>query len=110
VWIIDGTPIELVVGDDVQKAAREGLLAEMRLQVKVSDMDESEGITIKVNGVPVPAADIERVAEDSFEATVSAPPLRQGINHIVILPGPGSLGRLSSAVTWLELSVRYKHD
>jgi len=46
VWIIDGTPIELVVGDDVQKAAREGLLAEMRLQVKVSDMDESEGITL----------------------------------------------------------------
>jgi len=70
--------------------------------------DESEGITIKVNGVPVPAADIERIAEDSFEATVSAPPLRQGINHIVILPGPGSLGRLSSAVTWLELSVRYE--
>jgi len=60
VWIIDGTPIELVVGDDVQKAAREGLLAEMRLQVKVSDMDESEGITIKVNGVPVPVADIAR--------------------------------------------------
>ena len=132
VRLIDGTPIELVVGDDVEKAAREGLLAGMRLEMKVSNLDENEGITVKINGVRVPASNIQRLAEDRFAgrryaprqsgtsleplagdcfaATVSAPPLRQGINQIVILPGPHSIGRLSAAVTWLELSVRYKHD
>lgn len=120
--LIYGTPIEIVVGDDVQKAAREGLLAEIRLQVKVANMDGSEEIRIQINGVPVPAIDIQRVAQDSFEALVQAPPLRRGINAIVILPGLHSVGRMPnteaqratggfvSTVEGLDLSVRYKHE
>ncbi len=120
VWLIEGTPIQLVVGDDVQKAAHEGLLDEMRLQVQVSNMDESEGITIMINDVPVSVADMERVAPDSFEALVQAPPLRRGINEIVVLPGLNSVARIPntiqgeakfvSTVEGLDLSVRYKHE
>ncbi len=110
VRLIDGTPIELVVGDDVQKGTEDAILEEMRLKVKVGNMDESEGITIKINGISVPRENIERVNGETFEAVVTAPPVHQGINHIVVLPGLNSIGRLSSTVTWLELSVRYKHD
>ncbi len=125
VRLIGGTPIELVVGDDLAKAARQGILAEARLQVKVANVDESEGITIRVNGVSVPAESIGRVSEagpvtalfshykaegDTFEAVVTAPPVQRGINHITVLPGPGCIGRLSSTVTWVELLVRYQHD
>jgi len=108
--LIDGTPIELVVGDDVQKATQQAMLAEMRLQVKVGNMDESEGITINMNGAAVPVENIKRVDKETFEAVVTAPPVRRGINQIVVLPGVNSIGRLSSTVTWLELSVRYKHE
>ena len=47
---------------------------------------------------------------DSVFAMVQAPPLRRGINQIVVLPGPNSIGRLSSTVTGLEVWVRYKQD
>ncbi len=110
VRLIDGTPIELVVGDDIEKAMREGILEEMRLQVKVSNMDENEGITIKINGAAVPVENTKRVDAETFEAVVTAPPVRRGINQIAVLPGVNSIGRLSSTVTWLELSVRYRHD
>ncbi len=110
VRLIDGTPIELVLGDDLAKAARQGTLQEARLRVKVANMDESEGITIKINGTSVPADAMDRVDAEAFEASVTAPPIERGINHIVILPGLNSIGRLSSTVTSLELSVRYKHQ
>ncbi len=110
VRLIDGTPIELVVGDDVQKATEEAILEAMRLQVKVGNMDESEGITINMNGAAVPVEGIKRVDAETFEAVVTAPPVRRGINQIVVLPGLNSIGRLSSTVTWLKLSVRYQHD
>ncbi len=48
------------------------------------------------------------LGETTFEVELSAPPLRQGINHLVFLPGPKSSGRLGSRVTGLELSVGYK--
>ena len=108
VRLIDGTPIELVVGDDVQRATHEGILEEMRLEVKIGNMDEGEGIVIKINGVSAPRENIERADMDTFDAVVTAPPVRQGINEIVVLPGRHSVGRLSSTVTGLELQVRYR--
>ncbi len=119
IGLIYGTPIELVVGDDLQQAAQQGLIEEMRLQVQVSNMDESEGLRILINETPVAAAGIQRVAPDSFEAIVQTPPLRQGTNEIVVLPGPNSMGRIQSRdLTWkfpsavdgLQLSVRYRHE
>ena len=121
VGLIYGTPIELVVGDDVQEAAREGLLAEACLLVRVGNLDESEGITVIVNRDPVPTTAVKRTAKDSFEAALQAPPLRRGSNEVVVLPGPNSVGRVSntheksmgqfaSTVEGLQLSVRYKHD
>jgi len=107
--LTDGDPIELVVGDDLQKASQKGLLQEMRLSVFVDKMGAKEGIDIWINDAPIPQDKIKRVSANRFQATVSAPPLKQGINQIVILPGPGCIGRFASAVTGLELSVRYKH-
>ena len=108
VRLIDGTPIELVVGDDLVKAARQGILEEACLRVKVANMDESEGITITINSTSLPADTIKRVDAETFEAVVTASLLQRGINHIVILPGLHSIGRLSSTVEGLELPVRYK--
>ena len=71
-------------------------------------MDEAEEITIKINSVRVAAESVERSDAGHFEAFLTAPPLQRGINHIVVLPGRGSIGRLSSTVTGLQLSVRYK--
>ncbi len=110
VHIIHAPSVKIVVGDDVQKAAQERLLAEIRCEVGVSNMHEVEGINIKVNGTKVPVSDIERVTADCFEALLTAPPLKRGINQIVILPGPGSTGRVSSTVTGLKLWVRYRHE
>ena len=106
--LIGGTPIEVVVGDDLEKAANEGILDEVRLEVRVADMGENEGITIKVNGSALPADSIRRVDVQTFHAAVTAPPLQRGINRITVLPGRGSTGRLASSVTGLELAVRYK--
>ncbi len=106
--LVDGTTIPLAVGDDVEAATQAGTIDEMRLRVNVSNVDESEGVVIKINGTSVPTENIEHPEAGYFEALLTAPPLQQGINEIVILPGRGSIGRLSSTVTGLELAVRYK--
>ncbi len=108
--LIHGPSIDIMVGDDVQSAAQEGLLKEIRLQVGVENMHEVEGISIKVNGTRIPAADIERTGQDIFEVVLQTPPVQQGINQIVVLPGLGCIGRRSSTVTGLELWVCYKHE
>ena len=108
VRIIDGAPVELVVGDDVQKAAEEGKLDALELRIKVAQMQMSEGINVIANGVSVPSSKIQRTGEREFRVDLSTPPLRQGINEIVVLPGKGSFGRVNSVVTQMYLSVRYK--
>lgn len=106
--LIAGTPIELMVGDNLAKAAQQGILKDVRLRVKVAEMEQVEGITIKINGTPIPAREIDRLDSETFEAAVTTPPLRQGINQVVILPGLNSVARLSSTVNWVELSVDYR--
>ena len=110
VRLIDGTPFELVFGDDVQQAGRQGKPAELLLQVKVGNVGPEQRIAIRINGAWLPDNGIERADDDTFKTAVTAPPLRRGVNHIVILPGKKSVGRLSSDVRGLELSVRYKRD
>jgi len=108
--LIYGPTVEIVVGDDIERAARDGLLKEIRLEVGVSKMHMVEGINIKVNGKRVPAGDVERVAKSSFGALLQPSSVKRGINRIELLPGPRSTGRFSSKVTGLKLWVRYKHD
>ncbi len=122
VRVVGGRPIELVVGDDVEKAEREGLLGRMLLRLQVSNLDflqltemnlknavlSDERIAIRINGSRIPDKDIERVDKDTFVALVTAPPLKRGINRIVVLPGPNSVGALSATVDAVELSVDYK--
>jgi hypothetical protein len=108
VRLIDGTPVELVVGDDVQQAQSQQGVEELRLELKVADMANSEGIAIQVNGTTVPPENIKRLDETTFAAHLAAPPLRRGINHLVFLPSLGSAGRMTSQVTGVQLSVRYK--
>ena len=108
VRLIAGTAVELVVGDDVRKAGPDGIQAQMRLRVKVANMNVNEGIVVRINGVSVPAQSIERPDAAYFEIVLTAPPVRRGINEVVVLPGRNSSGRLSSTVTGLELSVTYE--
>ena len=108
VRLIDGRAVELVVGDDVAHASRERRIKELRLQVQVANLAQAEGITVQVNGQSIGAERVRRVDEKSLTVDLTAPPLRQGINSLTFLPGPKSNGALSSKVTGLQLSVRYK--
>ena len=110
VRLIDGTPVELVVGDDVQQAQSQQSLAELRLELKVANMTDAEGIAIRVNGTSVAPENIERLDANTFQAHLTAPPLRRGINQLVFLPGPHSAGQISSEITTLQLSLRYKQS
>ena len=107
--LIDAEPIELIVGDDVQHASRQDLIHSIVMHVGVGRVDEAEQITIEVNGKPLPDAAIKRIADNRFDAAISAPLLRRGINRVVVLPGRGSVGRTRSTVTSLTLSVRYRN-
>ena len=116
IGLMHGTPIEMVVGDEVEEAARHGLLEAMRLRVRVSNVDAGEGIQILVNDIPVPQTNIQRAAPDSFEALVEAPPVRRGVNQVVVLPGPGAVARvqnregtalLPATIDGVELAVHY---
>ena len=106
--VIHGPTVSIMVGDDIEKATRDGLVKELRLRVNVINMHAVERINLRVNGTKVPAADIGRVDRDSFEARLQAPPLKRGVNQIGILPGLKCIGRHSSQVTGLRLWVRYK--
>lgn len=110
VWLAEGTPIELVVGDDLKKADRQDLLKELQLRIDVSNMDVLEGIVIKINGKRVSQASIKRINSTSFTATVKPSMFERGVNQVMILHGPNSIGRYNSTVTGLELSVRYKRN
>jgi len=107
VRLVDGTPIEIFVGDDVGNAAGEGRLEALLLRIEVGNLHPSEQVGIRINGVAVPGNDMVRVNDEAIEATLAAPPLRQGSNEIVVLPGSGCIGRMSSEVRWVELSVCY---
>jgi len=111
VRLVWGKPIELVVGDDLQQAAREGLLGEVLLQIKVSNLAafpelnemilknevlSDERIAIQINGSRIPDQDIKRVDNKTFVA------------QIVVLHGPNSVGALSATVDGIELFVDYK--
>ncbi|MHC4402823.1 MAG: hypothetical protein ACYTG0_24445 [Planctomycetota bacterium] len=107
VRLIDGSPVELVVGDDVEEAQAQGTLDTMVLRVSVGELPETAGMTVQVNGVSISPEAVRRADAESFEIAAGAPPLRRGLNELVFLPGRHSSGRLSSQVTSVELSVQY---
>lgn len=105
VGLVEASPIELVVGDELGEAQQQP--SELLLKISVADVASGEGIAVEVNGARVPSASLERTAAHSFAARLRKEPLKRGLNSIVVLPGPNSTGRLSSRVTGLELQVRY---
>lgn len=107
VKLLHGTPVELMIGDDVRQAAAEGKLDSLELRIEAANVHIDEGIDIVVNGIPVPRADVRRTSEGEFKASLDASMLRQGVNRIAALPGRGSAGRLSSEIAWVDLSVHY---
>jgi hypothetical protein len=104
VRLIDGTPIDLVIGDDLSKTEN---IESMNLRIFVGEVKESEGIQVFINGKPLPPESIERKDVDVFSAAVSSP-IKRGVNSIVVLPGPGSLARFASRVNHVELIVDYE--
>ena len=105
VRLMEARPIELVVGDDFGGAEQPP--SELLLKISVADVPSGQGIAVEVNGAQVPSAVLERTGETSFAARLQAEPLKQGLNSIVVLPGPDSTGRLASRVTGVELKVGY---
>ena len=54
-----------------------------------------------------PASLVGEAQGHTFAAAVTAPPIRRGINHIRVFPGPHSSGPLRAAVAGMELVVDY---
>lgn len=121
VRLSEWAPLRLVVGDDIEAASQAGELEKMRLQVRVGGIDTTERVTIWVHGVPIdapqgipsPAGQITgsvRLAQDGcwFDVPVTAPPLRNGTNEIVVMPGANSGGPALATVDHLQLWVDYK--
>jgi hypothetical protein len=108
VRIVGGRPVELVVGDDVRAAEKDGSLEELRLHFTVANVDKPEHVAVQINGVTVPPDRITRTDDSTFEAVLTASPVRRGINEVVFAPGKNSSGRLSSQVTGLRLTVDYQ--
>ena len=89
----------------------------IRLRVRVSNVDASEGIQILVNDVPVPQTNVQRVTPDSFEASGRGSALAPRRQQIVVLPGPGIVARiqnregtapLPATIDGVELAVHYR--
>jgi len=108
VRIVGGRPVELVVGDDVGAAYRDGSLKELRLQFTVANVGKDESVSLQMNGIMVPPDRITRIDDSTFEATPIASSLLRGVNQVIFAPGKNSPGRLTSGVTGLNLSVRYE--
>jgi len=123
VSIVERRQLKLVVGDDLEEAARSDRLKELRLQVRVSGIERHEGITIQVNGVPVAPSkgkpfdeyddcfcrEVRTVPAGCwFDVAVGAPPLHKGANEIVVAPGLTSVGSRASTVDRMQLWVRYR--
>lgn len=107
VRIVGGRVVELVVGDDVRAAEKDGSLKELRLYFTVANVNKDEHVAFQINGVTVPLDKIVRTDESTFEAVLTASLVRCGINEFVFAPGKNSPGRLRSQETGLRLSVDY---
>ena len=107
VRLLDGTPIKLVVGDDLRRSADGNRMANAKLHIEVDHMDPKEDVRIAANGHWIPANSIERTSQQVFEADVPVHSVRRGINSIEVLPGPQSMGRLASVVNAVALRVSY---
>jgi len=106
--LVGGPAIELVVGDDLAAANRAGRIEALTLRVKVIGVGEKAKIAVHINGIQASDSAVARSDGETFLVSGEASLYERGINHITILPGADCLGRLSSKVTEMDLSVRYK--
>jgi len=119
--IVGGKAIELVVGDDVAKSGTlgkmtlmigvSGLNASPSLAALVNRVPPKADLCVQINGVQLehgalrlkPGVTLktklwsnsltDRTSGNTFVANVTAPPVRRGINHIRVLPGPAARDR-----------------
>ncbi len=108
VRLIDGTPIEVLVGDDLAEAAQKGKLDLIKLRVEMAKLHADEKIGVSINDMTLPSSAIERISSGKFEIDAGKSPWKKGVNRIVILPGKGSIGRVASEITWLDLIIQYR--
>lgn len=115
--LIGGAAIEIVVGDDlanVAGAVRATFTIRVRnldnqtsLAAVVEGAPSNESIILQVNGRQLASDAVQRLEADTFIAVVPVDVFVNGINKVRVMPGPNCVGRLSSAVTGLELAVDY---
>ena len=115
--LIGGDAIEIVVGDDladVTQPVRATFTIKVRnlnnqtsLASVVKGAPSNESIILQVNGKQLPNDTAQRLNGETFIADVPANVFVNGINKVRVMPGPNCVGRLSSAVTGLELLVDY---
>ena len=107
VRLIDGTPVELIVGDDVKAGEETDKLKRAHLLVGVANVSEGESITVHVNGTAIDADKVKRTDETSFGIDLPAASLQRGLNEMVFLPGLKSSGRLGAEIVSVRLSIEY---
>jgi len=108
VQLVDGTPVELVIGDDLDFASKARRVKTMRLEVGVQDVPAGESIRLRVNGDSVPTEKVDRSDDGSFTIEFPTELAVQGINRLEVLPGTGSSGSLSASVVSMRLVVEYR--
>ena len=115
-------PVSVRVGDPLAQLSKQGRIREIKVEVRVSELIEEESVQISLNGYPVEITDRRKEPNEKgyrhgghphagggywFGAVVDAPPARQGINSIVVRPGPGCVGNAASRVEDVRIWVRY---
>ena len=93
--------------NDTAQAASGNLPVSMRLRVEVENVGDTETVRLFANHRPIPQAGVQRPGENVFEASLSPESVKRGQNTLVVLPGPGSMGRLASVVTGASVSLVY---
>ena len=103
--------VPFVVGDDIEAAAKSGLLAQMKLWIKVRGPARKDALVFRLNGEELKGAAFVRTyarrSEYQINYVVTAPPLKRGRN---VLEGLIRDGGASMEVRGIRLKVEYKAD
>lgn len=103
--------LPLVVGDDLQEAAKKGLLSELKLILKLRGPVPEEGLVFQVNGEPLTQGEVLRFEDSQSQITypVSSSFLIRGKNFIeVSLRGRENIPSQPVKIYRMRLEVKYR--
>ena len=105
--------VSLLVGDDVEAAAREKILAQLQLKLSLRGPVEKDKLLVKLNNQPLTDRKFITVNAKELEHQISFPldvfPLKNGENVLeASMQGPGQRSGQSVQLVGVHLRVTYK--